>query len=112
MLFWPRSPVQCEIEIYGVGPDWGEGSLPPDRIVGNERFDSILEEDVSNLEAIQASLNSGAFTGMMLNYQERRIYWSHEEIDRRIGVDNIPPGLGVKQVLSRFVEQAAEDIAA
>ena len=112
MLFWPRGPGQCEIEIYGVGPRWGDGPLPPDRLTANERFDSILEEDVSNLEAIQASLNSGAFTGMALNYQERRIYWTHEEIDRRIGADNIPPGLAVKQVLSRFVEQAQGDIAA
>jgi len=30
---------------------------------------------------------------------ERPIYWYHEEIDRRIGKDNIPPALRVKQVL-------------
>jgi phenylpropionate dioxygenase-like ring-hydroxylating dioxygenase large terminal subunit len=106
VLFWPRTPGQCEVEVYGVGPDWGEGPLPPDRIAANDRFDGILEEDVSNLEAIQSSLDSGAFTGMMVNYQERRIYWSHEEIDRRIGPERIPAELRVKQVLSRFVEPA------
>jgi hypothetical protein len=62
-------------------------------------------EDVENLEAIQASLNSGAFTGMMLNYQERRIYWSHEQIDRAIGLNRVPAELAVKQVLGPFVEQ-------
>ena len=107
MLFWPRGPGQCEVEVYGLGPGWGEGPLPPDRLVANERFDSILEEDVSNLEAIQASLNSGAFTGMALNYQERRIYWSHEEIDRRIGPERVPAELRVTQVLAPYVEGAS-----
>ena len=58
-----------------------------------------------NLAPIQASLNSGAFSGMMINYQERRIYWFHEEIDRRIGAGNIPEGLAVTPVLADYVEQ-------
>jgi phenylpropionate dioxygenase-like ring-hydroxylating dioxygenase large terminal subunit len=104
LLFWPRSVGQCEVEVVGLGEDWGEGPLPPAREAANRSFDSILEEDVSNLEAIQASLNSGAFTGMLLGYQERRIYWSHEEIDRAIGAERIPVGLAVAQVLAPFVE--------
>jgi choline monooxygenase len=104
ILFWPRSVGQCEVEVVGLGDDWGEGPLPPDRVAANEAFDAILDEDVRNLEAIQASLESGAFTGMLLNYQERRIYWSHEEIDRAIGADRLPPGLPVEQVLAPFVE--------
>ena len=75
--------------------------------VGNDQFDSIMMEDVENLEAIQASLNSGAFTGMMLSYQERRIYWSHEQIDRTIGAGRLPPELAVKQVLAPFMEEPA-----
>jgi phenylpropionate dioxygenase-like ring-hydroxylating dioxygenase large terminal subunit len=105
MNFWPIAPGRCEIEVYGMGPSWGEGPMPEDRLAGNVRFDSILEEDVSNLEAIQASLESGAFTGMMLGYPERRIYWSHEEIDRAIGPARVPPELAVKQILAPFVEQ-------
>jgi hypothetical protein len=62
-------------------------------------------EDVHNLEAIQASLDSGAFTGMMLNYQERRIYWSHEQIDRAIGADRVPPELSVRQLLAAYEER-------
>jgi choline monooxygenase len=104
MLFWPRGPGRCEIEVYGLGPGWGEGPLPEDRVEANRRFDSILEEDVENLEAIQASLESDAFTGMMLGYAERRIYWSHEEIDRCIGPERIPAELRVAQVLAPFVE--------
>jgi hypothetical protein len=41
---------------------------------------------------------------MPLNYQERRIYHWHEELDRRIGVDNIPPGLAVQPRLARYIE--------
>jgi hypothetical protein len=35
--------------------------------------------------------------------QERAIYWYHEEIDRRIGIDNIPQELRVQQVLKDHV---------
>jgi phenylpropionate dioxygenase-like ring-hydroxylating dioxygenase large terminal subunit len=105
MYFWPRSVGQCEIEIYGLGMDWGEGALPEDRVRSNQIFDGVMEEDIANLESIQASLNSGAFTGMMLGYQERRIYWAHEQIDRAIGPDRTPPELAVKPLLSPFVEQ-------
>jgi phenylpropionate dioxygenase-like ring-hydroxylating dioxygenase large terminal subunit len=105
MLFWPRSVGQCEVQVIGLGPDWGEGPLPAERVAANHTFDAILDEDVKNLEAIQASLNSGAFTGMLLNYQERRIYWSHEAIDRAIGADRVPPELAVRQVLSPFCER-------
>ena len=48
---------------------------------------------------------------MMLNYQERRIYWTHEEIDRRIGVDRIPPALRVAQVLGDFMEKPMTEAA-
>lgn len=104
ILFWPIGPGECEIEVLGVGPAWGEGPLPADREVANARFDGVLMEDIENLAAIQASLESGAFTGMMLGYQERRLYWAHEEIDRVIGVDAVPPDLRVPLVLSPFIE--------
>lgn len=39
---------------------------------------------------------------MVLSYQERRIYWLHEEIDRRIGIERIPAPLRVAQLLGPF----------
>ncbi len=105
ILFWPRGVAECEVEVLGVGEDWGDGPLPAERAANNEQFDNILMEDVLNLEAIQASLNSGAFTGMMLNYQERRIYWSHEQIDRAIGAAQVPEGLAVTPMLEPWVER-------
>jgi hypothetical protein len=40
---------------------------------------------------------------MSLNYQERRLYNWHEELDRRIGVENVPEHLRVKPVLAPFI---------
>ncbi|MOA66875.1 hypothetical protein D3C78_1937950 [compost metagenome] len=50
-------------------------------------------------------MNSNAFPGLRLSYQERRIYWTHEEIDRRIGIERIPEALRVQPVLADFVEE-------
>jgi phenylpropionate dioxygenase-like ring-hydroxylating dioxygenase large terminal subunit len=107
LIFWPRGLRETEMEAIYIAPDWGPGERPPfwDRFL--PLFDSVLKEDMMNLAPIQASLDSGAFTGMTINYQERRIYWLHEEIDRRIGAEAIPPGLAVAQVLSPFVEDPA-----
>ena len=41
---------------------------------------------------------------MTLSYQERRIYHQHEELDRRIGVDLVPPALRVEPVLAGRTE--------
>lgn len=104
-MFWPTAVDQCEMEVIGIGPDWGEGD-PPDYWEGaNARFRKILDEDMDNLASIQASLNTKAFTGIMANYQERRIYWLHEAIDRKIGHNRVPPELAVKQVLPPYMEQ-------
>jgi phenylpropionate dioxygenase-like ring-hydroxylating dioxygenase large terminal subunit len=99
MQFWPRGKDECEMEMYFLGPDWGDAERPPVWDTYMQIVDQIMDEDLRNLESIQASLNSGAFTGMMLNYQERRIYWFHEELDRYIGNDQLPPELAVSQVL-------------
>ncbi|HET8612793.1 MAG TPA: RHO alpha subunit C-terminal catalytic domain-containing protein, partial [Sphingomonas sp.] len=105
LLFWPHGMRRTEMEVIYIAPDWGEGPRPSfwDRFL--PIFDGVLQEDMMNLAPIQTSLDSGAFTGMMINYQERRIYWQHEEIDRRIGAADMPPGLAVHQVLEPFVER-------
>lgn len=63
----------------------------------------VLAEDLEVLPSIQASVNSGTLAGVRLNYQERRIYYLHEAIDRSIGVEQIPDGLRVSQLLADFV---------
>ncbi len=58
-----------------------------------------------NMAPIQASMESPALTGIPINYQERRIWHLHEEIDRVIGAERIPPELRLEQVLAPYVEQ-------
>lgn len=111
LLFWPDGVGHCTLQAIYVAPDWGDGDIPAfwDRFL--PIFDAVLEEDMMNLAPIQRSLQSGGFTGMMINYQERRIYWFHEEVDRRIGALRVPDKLKVQQVLSPFVEHTLTEAA-
>ena len=69
-----------------------------------ENFDRILDEDLQFAAAIQESVMSPGFRGMPLNYQERRIYHWHEELDRRIGVERIAPHLRIAPRLEPYYE--------
>jgi phenylpropionate dioxygenase-like ring-hydroxylating dioxygenase large terminal subunit len=104
LTFWPTSDRSMRIECDWFAPDWG-GGAPPDlwktRIAN---FDRILDEDLQFAPQIQESLMSPGFRGMPLSYQERRIYHWHEELDRRIGRERIPPGLRVAPLLETFYE--------
>lgn len=104
MLFWPIDQRRTEMQVIQVGVDWGEGARPAYWDNAVTMFKAILEEDTSNLPGIQRSLDSPAFRSVPLNYQERRIYFFHETLDRAIGADNVPPDLRVEPVLAPFVE--------
>lgn len=105
VLFWPVSKGVCECELIFVGAgdpsETAENSEYWQTFLAN--YDKIQTEDFQFLSGIQRSLESGAFTGMKLGYQERRIYWMHEEFDRRIGIERIPEELRVTPVLGSFV---------
>ena len=49
-------------------------------------------------------MESPALTGIPINYQERRIWHLHEQIDRMIGVEHIPEDMRVQQLLGPYVE--------
>jgi len=104
LLFWPRGVGECEMQTIGLGVDWGDGPVPEAWRQAEAGFDHVLDEDIENMSKIQASLESGAFTGMMLGYRERKIYWMHESLDACIGLERIPPGLAVPPRLGPFVE--------
>ena len=69
-------------------------------------FDAVMNEDFMNLEPMHRSIASGALESIPLNYQERRIYHLHEEIDRVIGEGRIPEALRVAPRLAPFCEKA------
>jgi phenylpropionate dioxygenase-like ring-hydroxylating dioxygenase large terminal subunit len=110
MTFWPTGVSSSRIELTMIGSS--DDGMPnakaywADLLAG---YDAVAQEDVQFLSGIQASLQSGAFTGIRLGYQERRIYWLHEEVDRRIGTNRIPAALAVKQVLGRFIDTHQTD---
>ena len=104
LVFWPTSPRTMRIDCHWFAPDWGDGprnELWETRI---QNFDRILAEDTQFAEQIQASLESPGFRGATLNYQERRIYHWHEELDRRIGPGNIPEALRLPQILEPYLD--------
>ena len=104
VVMWPQTIDRTLMEVLWFAPD-GDGARHPlwDTRIAN--FDRILDEDISFVAPIQASLSSAGFKGVPLNYQERRIYHWHEELDRRIGVDQIAPRLRVEPMLAAFVER-------
>ena len=59
---------------------------------------------MTNMAPMQESMESPALTGIPINYQERRIWHLHEQIDRMIGVENIPEELRVTPLLGPYVE--------
>jgi len=104
LTFWPTGPRTMQIDCHWFAPDQGEGELDPLWETRISNFERILEEDTQFAPQIQESVESDGFKGINLNYQERRIYHWHEELDRRIGIDAIPEHLRVKPVIEPYVE--------
>lgn len=103
LLFWPIADREMYIEVHWFSPDWGDGPRHPLWDKRIENFERILYEDTQFAEMIQVSVESPGFKGMNLNYQERRIYHWHEELDRRIGPERIPAHLRVEPLLGAYV---------
>jgi hypothetical protein len=63
-----------------------------------------VDEDIDILNSIQGAIESGYYTGAVLSFLERAIYWYHEEIDKQIGFDRVPEDLAIKRVLAPYFE--------
>jgi phenylpropionate dioxygenase-like ring-hydroxylating dioxygenase large terminal subunit len=112
LCFWPVDLTTMMIEVHWFAPGWSGDTRPPiwDQRLTN--FRNILDEDLQFAEKIQKSVESSGFRGMPLNYQERRIYHWHQELDRRIGAANIDEDARVLPVLDSYVEEYPPAIAA
>ena len=104
LQFWPVSDASCRVVSTWIGPDYDPDAANPLWDTRIKNWERILYEDLQFAPQIQESLQSRGFRGMPLNYQERRIYHWHEELDRRIGLNRLPAGTAVEQVLGDFVD--------
>lgn len=67
---------------------------------------AVLLEDLAALAPAQKAMACGAADVLRLQYQERRIRYVHEEIDRRIGPERVPEALRVPPLLDAYVEES------
>jgi len=103
LLSWPKTDRTMLLDVIWFAPDWGDGPPAATWQERTKNFNRILDEDIQFVAQLQESVESNGFRGATLNYQERRIYHWHEELDRRIGIDRIPEHLRVPQVLDNWV---------
>lgn len=105
LMFWPLDVRTTRLDSVWFGPDWGEADLTQAWKNRMNIFDVVLDEDTQNLEWMQRSIESDGLNSVPLNYQERRIYHCHEQIDKMIGVERIPAGLAVEARVGGMIEQ-------
>ncbi len=100
ILFWPNGIDKCRMETWTLAPDWGDGVAPDLWTENNgESLCQVLLEDTQFGEKIQKSMESYAFRGVPLSYQEARIYHWNQAADQMIGIENVPEELRVQQVI-------------
>lgn len=104
LVFWPTGVNTTHLDIIVTEPDNRPEMDPAQAQAIVQQFAMVMEEDMSNISAIQRSIESGAWKKMRLGHQERRIYQWNEEIDRQIGAENIPPELRIQPTLGRYIE--------
>jgi phenylpropionate dioxygenase-like ring-hydroxylating dioxygenase large terminal subunit len=110
-VFWPIDRHTTRLDwIYYAPPPPGADRFDPDHLpehwaARRRQYDQIMAEDERNMAPMQRSMESPALRGIVLNYQERRIWHLHEEIDRIIGAENIPAELRMERVLEPYVER-------
>lgn len=97
--FWPTSINTTTLELWWFGEDWGEGPKPSSWDPYIEYFNFIVDEDVQFGSGIQKAVESYAYGGVPLSYQEARLYYWHQCVDSIIGVDRIPKELRVNPVI-------------
>jgi phenylpropionate dioxygenase-like ring-hydroxylating dioxygenase large terminal subunit len=102
---WPVTPGEMRYDACYMmaAPKDRVNGAPYDRIIA--ATERILKEDLANLSFMQASFEAGAIDSIPLSYQERRIYYLHESIDRSIGAELIPSQLRIQPILEPFIEQ-------
>ena len=107
ITFWPIDRATTRIDWTHYAPVDFEPSegLPEQWKARLSNFARIMEEDFWNMAPMQRSLESPAMRGVPINYQERRIWHFHEQIDKMVGIENIPSELRVPSLLDGWIER-------
>ena len=106
-IFWPIDKSTTRLDwIYYAKRDWEGDDLPADWQVRRQQYNAIMDEDKQNMAPMQRSIESPAITGIPINYQERRIWHLHEQIDLMIGAERVPEHLRMDQLLGPYTENA------
>lgn len=103
LVFWPIDIRTTKFDVIHFAPKWGDGDPPGDWETRLAGFDGITKEDQANMAPIQKSLEASSNRGIPLNYQERRIWHLHEQVDRVIGAERIPTNLRVPELLADYI---------
>lgn len=99
LLWWPKSINETIFEVMWIAPSWGEGDRPEIWDSQIKGFNDVLDEDLQFGSWIQKAVDSYAFDGVPLSYQEARIYHWHQEVDKIIGLNKIRKELRVEKVM-------------
>jgi phenylpropionate dioxygenase-like ring-hydroxylating dioxygenase large terminal subunit len=109
--FWPidRRTTRLDWVYYAPLPDgvdvYDQDELPEHWQLRRKQYNQIMAEDEMNMAPMQESMESPALRGIPINYQERRIWHFHEQIDRIVGAGLVPDGLRIEQLLDPYVER-------
>jgi phenylpropionate dioxygenase-like ring-hydroxylating dioxygenase large terminal subunit len=104
LVFWPTGINTSRMDVHWFGLPHGEKEVPQAWQEKITQFNFVLDEDLVFVPSVQTSAESPGFRSIVMSYQERRIYFAHEHIDRIIGAQNIPAHLRVRPVLEGMVE--------
>jgi len=99
MAFWPTGLNTTTLEVSWYGKDWAPADKPNAWDLYPSFFNDVVAEDTQFGNWIQKSVESYAYDGVPLSYQEARIYHWHQAIDAIIGVERIPQSLRVAPVI-------------
>lgn len=106
LCMWPLSRDRTELELQWFAPAWGDGDPPEEHVMRMTLFETVMEQDTSNMAAIQRSVESRGARPFQVGWHERLIHHFHRAVDLAIGPELLPDGLAVSDELDRFVEEA------
>lgn len=102
-MYWPIDQTTMRFQVLYTGPEGYDSVEGPGAQTLISMLTPAIREDIENLEPIQLSLDSQVNPFHRMGWLERRCYHFEEEVDRTIGVENIPADLRVDQELAPHV---------